>query len=221
AAVATYNSRKATLELARANLKRGEELAPSGGISKEDLDVRKQTVKVDEAAVEQALQQVYAIRVALGLPSQPPKGHELTEVPPGLEQNFSTVREVLGELIQSAAQLGYFPTSWDATPSQAIAAFYSQDPGDPLRMAAFAVAGGAPGAVCYKQDPSGALDRIYASIIPNAPPIKQARAKLEQVRRDLDNAELNLRYCDVVSDIDGVVTRRNVNAGDYVQVAQG
>ena len=36
--VATYESKKATLVLAQANLKRGEELAPSGGISKEDLD---------------------------------------------------------------------------------------------------------------------------------------------------------------------------------------
>ena len=39
--VATLKSRKATLALARANLKRGEELAPSGGISKEDLDQRR------------------------------------------------------------------------------------------------------------------------------------------------------------------------------------
>ena len=39
--VATYESKKATLELAQANLKRGEELVPSGGISKEDLDQRR------------------------------------------------------------------------------------------------------------------------------------------------------------------------------------
>src|SRR5262249_20326615 len=77
AAVATLKSRKATLELAKANLKRGEELKPGGGISKEELDQRRQTVKVDEAAVEQALQQVYAIRAGLGLPAQPPEGQEL------------------------------------------------------------------------------------------------------------------------------------------------
>ena len=41
--VATLNSRKATLELARANLKRGEELAPKGTLSKEELDTRRQT----------------------------------------------------------------------------------------------------------------------------------------------------------------------------------
>jgi membrane fusion protein, multidrug efflux system len=195
AAVAAYESRKATLVLAQANLKRGEELAPGGGISKEDLDQRRQTVKVDEAAVEQALQSVYAIRVGLGLPERPPAGHDLTEVPADLDQTFSTVRQALADLLQSAAQFGYFPTSWNATPKQAIADF-------------------------YKQDPKGNLDKIYARIIPNAPAIKQAEAKLLQAKSDLDQALLNLRYCDIVSDIDGVVTRRNVNAGNNVQVGQ-
>ena len=72
----------------------------------------------------------------------------------------------------------------------------------------------------YKQDPQGNLNRIYAQLIPNAPPIKQAEAKLLQARRDLAQAELNLRYCDVVSEIDGVVTRRNVNPGNNVQAGQ-
>jgi membrane fusion protein (multidrug efflux system) len=195
ASVATLNSRKATLELARANLKRGDELAPSGGISKEDLDQRRQTVKVSEAAVDQALQNIYAIRAGLGLPEQPAAGHELTEVPDNLDQNFSTVREALATLIQSAVQFGYFPTTWNATPKQAIADF-------------------------YKQDPQGNLDRIFAEIIPKAPIIKQAEAKLLQARSDLDQALLNLRYCDVVSEIDGVVTRRSVNPGNNVQVGQ-
>jgi membrane fusion protein, multidrug efflux system len=195
ASVATLNSQKAELDLARSNLRRAEELAPSGGISKEDLDVRRQAVKVDEAKVEQALQTIYANRASLGLPAEPPMGRDLSEVPADLDQNFSTVREALGKLIQSAAEIGYFPTSYDATPKQAVADF-------------------------YKQDPQGDLDRIYARIIPNAPPIKQAEAKLLQARRDLDQAQLNLRYCNVVSDIDGVVTRRNVNPGNNVQAGQ-
>jgi membrane fusion protein (multidrug efflux system) len=195
AQVATLESKKATLELAKANLKRGEKLEPSGGISKEELDQRRQAAKVGEAAVEQALQKVYAYRVSLGLPTQPAKGHDLSEVPANLDQNFSTVRQALGELIQSAAQLGYFPTSWNATPKEAIEGF-------------------------YRQDPEGNLNRIYAHLIPQAPAIKQAEAKLLQARRDLDQANLNLRYCDVVSEIDGVVTRRNVNPGNYVQVGQ-
>ncbi|MHC5544599.1 efflux RND transporter periplasmic adaptor subunit, partial [Singulisphaera rosea] len=132
----------------------------------------------------------------LGLPSQVPQGHNLGEVPAELVENFSSVRQALGQLLRSAAQLGYAPSTWDATPKQAIDQF-------------------------YKQDPEGNLERIYAKIIEQSPPIKQAEAKLVQARRDLDQAELDLRYCDVVSEIDGVVTRRNVNPGNNVQAGQG
>ncbi len=195
AAVATLASKKATLDLSKSNLTRGEELAPKGGISKEELDQRRQSVKVAEAEVDRALQTVYAIRVGLGLPAEPPKGKELRDVPDDLDQTFSSVRQGLGTLIQSAAQLGYFPTTWNATPRQALADF-------------------------YKQDPEGNLDRIYDNIIQNAPAIKQARAKLLQAQSDLADAKLNLRYCDVVSEIDGVVTRRNVNPGNHLAVGQ-
>ena len=195
AAVAILNSKKATLELARQNLKRGEELAPKGTISKEEFDQRKEAVKVADAATDQVLQQIYAIRVSLGLSARPPEGKQLADVPDDLDQNFSTVRQALAELMQSASQLGYFPVSWNATPKEVVAAF-------------------------YKQDPKGNLDHIYERLLPNAPIVKQAEAKLLQARADLEQAELNLRYTDVVSDIDGVVTRRNVNPGNNVTAGQ-
>jgi membrane fusion protein (multidrug efflux system) len=195
ALVAKLESAKATLALAQANLKRGEELLPSGGISKEDQDIRRQTVKVNQASVDQALQDVYAVRVGLGLPTEPPPGHPLSETPPDLVENFSNVRQALGQLLESASELGYSTTNWEATPRQAIDEF-------------------------YKQDPEGNLGRIYAKLIPQAPAIKQAEAKLMQARRELAQAELNLRYCDVVSEIDGLVTRRNVNPGNNVQAGQ-
>jgi membrane fusion protein (multidrug efflux system) len=43
---------------------------------------------------------------------------------------------------------------------------------------------------------------------------------LEQAQRDLDQAKLDLSYCTVVAEIDGVITRRNVNPGNNVQVGQ-
>jgi membrane fusion protein (multidrug efflux system) len=195
AAVATLNSRKATLVLAQANLRRGEKLFPQRAISQEDLDALVETEKVAEAGVEEAVQAIYSIRVGLGLPAQPPAGQGLAQVPAGLDQNFSAVRQALGDLLQSAAQFGYYPTSWTVSPQQAIANF-------------------------YKQDPQGNLNRILARLIPQAPAIKQAQARLLEARRDLAQAELNLRYCDIFSEIDGVVTSRTVNPGDYVQVGQ-
>ena len=194
--VATLKSRKATLELARANLKRGEELVPSGGISKEELDQRGRRSRSMRRPSIRPCRRSMRTRVGLGLPAQPPKGHDLSEVPADLDQNFSAVRQALGQLIQSAAQFGYARRSWDATPKQAIEEFLQAGPHRAISIASI------------------------ATLIPQAPAIKQAEAKLLQARRDLDQAELNLRYCDVVSEIDGVVTRRNVNPGNNVQAGQ-
>ena len=152
--VATYESSKANLELARANLKRGEQLAPSGGISKEELDVRRQTVKVDEAAVKQALQEVYATRAGLGLPAQPANGHDLTEVPPDLEQTFSGCPD-------GAVQPG--PDHGPARPAHGPRERHPQ---------------AVPGRVSASGTPSGDVDRILEALVPNAPAVKQAEAKL-------------------------------------------
>ena len=69
-------------------------------------------------------------------------------------------------------------------------------------------------------DPKGGVDRTFDRLAAAAPAVKQAEAKLVAAKRDLTLAELDLRYCDVVADIDGVVTRRNVNPGNDVQVGQ-
>ena len=193
--VAALESKKAALMRAQADFKRAEELLPAKAISQSDYDQFKEALLVADAQVKEALDNVYQTRVSLGLPALPPKGHDLTDVPPDLDQNYSAVRQALGDLLQSAAAFGYFPTSWTATPKEVIAAF-------------------------YKQDPEGDLNHILANLIPRAPAITQAESKLDQARRDLDEAELNLRYCTIVSDIDGVVTGRNVNPGNNVQVGQ-
>jgi membrane fusion protein, multidrug efflux system len=193
--IATLKSRQATLELARSNLRRGEELLPSGGISKEDLDQRRQSVKVAEAALDQAMEAVQASRVGLGLPAQPPAGRDLGEVPSDLDQNYSAIRQALGQLYRSASLLGFAPPSWVLSPKQALDVF-------------------------ERQDPERNLDRIFANLIAQAPAIKQAESKLHQAGRDLALAELDLRYCDIVSEIDGVVTTRNVNPGNHVSAGQ-
>ena len=147
------------------------------------------------AQVTEALESVYQARAALGLPGKPPEGTNITDVPPNLDQTFSSVRQALGELMQSAAQLGVVPSSYDLTPRQVVEEFYQRDPG-------------------------GDINRIYAKVIKNAPALKQAQAGLEQAQRDLDQAKLQLSYCTIPAEIDGVVTRRSVNPGNNVQVGQ-
>jgi membrane fusion protein (multidrug efflux system) len=150
---------------------------------------------VAKAQVVQALEDVYQARVNLGLPGPAPDGTSLTDVPADIDQTFSSVREALANLIHNAAQLGVVPSSYDLTPKQTLEEF-------------------------YKRDPEGNIDRIYAEIIKNAPSLKQAQTALLRTQRDLDQANLDLRYCKIVAEIDGVVTRRNVNPGNNVQVGQ-
>src|SRR5262249_41689003 len=147
------------------------------------------------AQVKQALENVYQARAALGLPAQPPEGTSLTDVPENLDQTFSSVREALGNRMQGAAPLGVASSSWDLAPNQVVTELYLRDPG------------------CD-------INKIYAGIIKTVAGLKEADAKLMQVQRELDDAKLNLRYCTVVAEIDGVITRRNVNPGNNVQVGQ-
>jgi membrane fusion protein, multidrug efflux system len=181
--------------LAQAEFDRAKKLLETKVSSKEEYDQKREQLDVASAQVKQALENVYQARAALGLPAQPAEGANLTDVPADLDQTFSSVREALGELMQSAAQLGVVASSWDMTPKQVVEEFYRRDPG-------------------------GDINRIYAEIIKTAPGLKQAEAVLMRAQRDLDEAKLNLRYCTIVADIDGVVTRRNVNPGNNVQVGQ-
>ena len=195
ARVATWEQSKATQVLGQAEFDRAKKLLETKVSSKEEFDQKREQLDVATAQVKQALENVYQARAALGLPAQPPEGASLTDVPANLDQTFSSVRQALGELMQSAAQLGVVASSWDMTPKQVVEEFYRRDPG-------------------------GDINRIYAEIIKTAPGLKQAEATLMRAERDLDEAKLNLRYCTIVAEIDGVITRRNVNPGNNVQAGQ-
>jgi membrane fusion protein (multidrug efflux system) len=195
--IAALETRRAGLTRAKADYDRAIELAKTpGAIAPQDVDQRREAYSVGQAQVTQALEAVYQIRVGLGLPAKPEKGEDLGQVPPDLDQNYSSVRQALAELMQSAATFGVVPPSYNATPKETIADF-------------------------YRRDPTANLDRIYAKLIKEAPAIQLAQAKLAQAKSDWDQAELNLRYCDVVAEIDGVITRRNVNPGNNVQAGEG
>jgi membrane fusion protein (multidrug efflux system) len=195
ARVATLDQAKAGLVYAQAEFDRAKHLLETKVISSEEFDQKREAIDSANAQVNTALQDVYQTRAALGLPRDPPAGKPLTDVPPDIDQTFSSVRQAVGELMKGAAQLGVVPSSYNILPRQLVAEFYRRDPG-------------------------GDIDKIYANILKNAPTVKQAQTAVEVAQRDLDQANLDLRYCNIVSEIDGVVTRRNVNPGNYVQVGE-
>jgi len=192
ARIASLEKSKATLKLAQLEFARAQQLLPQATISQQEYDRRQAALSVARAEESQATADVQQVRLSLGLPAQPKSG-DYGELPADLDQTFSSVREAQAALIQAAAQLGVVH-SFEQLPKKMVEQFEKLDQGD--------------------------VDRTLAEFLDNAPAIKQAEAKLESAKRDLIQAELNLRYCDVVADIDGVVTRRNVNPGNNVQVGQ-
>jgi membrane fusion protein, multidrug efflux system len=194
ARVAALKKAKATLVLAQQEFDRTSKLVVSETASRELYDQRQAALLIAHAGVVQALADANQIRVYLGLQERAEDSADLDQVPPDLDQTFSSVLRAQAELIQSAAELGVIH-SYNQTPKQMVEEF-------------------------EKLDPQGDVNRTFDRLAAEAPAVKQAEAKLGATQRDLALAELDLRYCDVVAEIDGVVTRRNVNAGNNVQVGQ-
>ena len=69
--------------------------------SHEQFDQREAALSVARADVTQALADIHQIRVSLGLPATPERGGDLGQVPPDLDQTFSSVRQAQAELIQT------------------------------------------------------------------------------------------------------------------------
>ncbi len=196
ASVAVFESKRATLDRARNDYIRAEKLFARGAVSREELDLRQETIKVAEAQVAEALSQVEQVRVSLGLQAQPTPGKPLTDVPPNLKEKFSSVRVAAAAFAQAIAEIGLPLAGTEATPKQILEEF-------------------------RRLDESRDIDVITTKLVKTAPTVKQAETAVLQAQRDLEQAELDLRYCDVRAEIDGVVTRRNVNPGNNVRVGQG
>jgi membrane fusion protein (multidrug efflux system) len=194
ARVAALRSKEASFERARADLARARGLLSRNAMAREEYDKYVEAERTAAAAVKQALEEVHEARVALGLAPHPEIA-QLTDVPANINQTFSGVRQVLAELNQSMAQIGFPLVSASQTPQQALDEF-------------------------ARRDKEGNIDRILERMVPEAPAVQQAEAKLLKARRDLAEAELDLRYCEITSEIDGVVTSRNVNPGNHVSPGQ-
>ena len=164
-------------------------------MSKQEFDAAAEAQSVAQAQLDKAQEDVYQIRASLGLRGKPETDDDLAAVPADLDQTYSAVKEAQGRLMQTAAQLGVVQ-SFDTSPKEMLATF-------------------------YKRDAQGDIDRILDQLFKDAPLVKPAEGKVDEAQAHLDQAKLDLRYCDVVAEIDGVVTRRNVNPGNHVVAGEG
>ena len=185
----------ATLIKAQADFEREKQLYQQQVIAKQEFDSFQEAFSVAQAQQQKAKHDVGAARAELGLAATSKNGDELSGLPVNLDQTYSAVKVAQERLMQTAAELGSFH-SFKESPEEMLAEF-------------------------YKRDSSGNIDAIFDEISRNAPDVEQAEANLNEAQANLHQAELNLSYCDVMADIDGVVTRRNVNPGDQVIAGEG
>jgi membrane fusion protein (multidrug efflux system) len=195
--VATLNKYQATLENAQKEYDRVSRLVRSNdAASREELDQRRATFLEAEAAVRTARENIRVTRAALNQPLEPPAAKDLGYVPPDLDQSHPSVRAALSQMIEAGAQLGIELPRDVETPQQLLERLH----------------------ILPRED--SRYEDFVHKLVEEAPAIKVAAADVEQAKADLAQARLDLRYCDVVSEIDGVVTRRNINPGNNVSAGQ-
>jgi membrane fusion protein, multidrug efflux system len=156
ARVAALDKSKAALTLAQIDFSRAKQLLGTPAESRQEYDRAQKALSTADAQVNEALAQVYQACVSLGLPAQPSGSEDLGQVPPDLDETFSSVLEAQADLIQSAAQLGVVH-SYDQSPKQMLEEFAKQ----------------------------GDIDRYFAQLTTEAPAVKQAEAKLDLVKINL------------------------------------
>ena len=192
--IATLNQEKASLNLAKSDYDRAQQLFKGDVTSHQSFDTSKAQLRVAQSKYNQALEAVNSVRSALGLASAEANSPELQQIPDNLNRTFSGVQEAEALLMSACEKLGLtFPEVY-MTPDQLMNFF--------------------------KQNSDGNEAAYFAQVLTNAPSIKEAQAKLEQAQGNLEQAVMNLHYCDVTAAIDGVITRRNLNPGNYVQAGQ-
>jgi membrane fusion protein (multidrug efflux system) len=186
ARVAALDKSKAVLTLAQIDFSRAKQLLGTPAESRQQYDRAQRALSTADAQVNEALAQVYQARASLGLPAQPISGEDLGQVPPDLDETFSSVLEAQADLIQSAAQLGVIH-SYAQSPKQMLDEFAKQ----------------------------GEIDRYFAQLTTEAPAVKQAEAKLDLAKINLGYTRLTAPAGGEVSERD-VRPGQYVHAGSQV-----
>src|SRR3984885_2712368 len=159
ARVAALKKAEASVTLAQQEFERTSKPVVSEFATCELYDQRQADLSIARADVVQALADANQVRVSLGLQTQPEDSADLDQVPPDLDQTFSSVLQAQANLIQAAAELGVVH-SYNQSPKQMLEEF-------------------------EKLDPEGNVDRTFDRLAAAAPAVKQAEAKLEAAKRDL------------------------------------
>ncbi len=193
--VAQLDRARALLETAQAQFDEIAKIEPQEAASRLELELKRDALARANAGVRVAEASIRQTRHSLGLGPDAPAGASADSVPADLSQGHPAVRSAMADLMQKMAELGVPLPAATETPAQLLDSF-------------------------NKMESSGDLEAWRNKLVDDAPMTRLAAAQREQAARELELAELDLKYTDVIAEFDGVVSRRNVNPGDVVQPGQ-
>ncbi|QEH39137.1 Multidrug export protein EmrA [Aquisphaera giovannonii] len=196
ASLATQAKAAAQRSLAEAELRRARNLLQSSSGTQQVVDQREASFQVAAATEVEALEQAHLARAAIGLPSIPPPGQGLGDVPADWANRAPAVRAALAELINVAVKIGADVPPIEEDARTAVENFRRKAPG-------------------------GDLDAYLNNLADDSPPVRLAKAGVEQASRALDQARLDLRDTKIRAEFSGVIGRRVANPGNRVQAGQG
>ncbi|HTU89946.1 MAG TPA: HlyD family secretion protein [Gemmataceae bacterium] len=196
----------ANLALAKKEHQRYAELAPRGGASKEVADQKEAGLHIAEEQVRSAQESVKQTRALLGLTADtetPERLQELPETYPGVRYAVSMAQQTLEEL---------------GSPTQLLTMGGAAIRAELARLSIPTLMEEVPDVKKAKAGVEQACAALGgASFNPRKPYDHPA---VVQAQKDLEQAELNLRYTVLTSPIAGYVNRRSVNPGNQVQPGQ-
>jgi membrane fusion protein (multidrug efflux system) len=208
AAAASLRAAQADMIFAQKEFDRVDHLVAKQSATRSELDQKRSVLDSTRERVKAAEQQVEQVRAQLAIG---PNYQQPDQVPANLERTDTEVRRGVATGQQVLAQLGVrFAKDLDPnTFHAAVKALLSRPDGwidqvPPVREA------------------RGQLDQTLAALGGESfnPSRLQEHPSVVKLRKELEQAELELSYTEVRAPVSGFVSRKSVNPGDHIQVGQ-
>jgi membrane fusion protein (multidrug efflux system) len=204
---ANLRQQQASERLAEVQYERVKSLDPKT-VGQEEIDQRQAALQVAHEQTSAAWQSIQQTRALLGLPAD---AQDPSATPANVGETFSGTQYAVASAQQALAQIG---VRFDA-PSPSLAALHE-------RLATLVVdqiVEQSPAVAAAKARVAQAQAALGGSAFDAAQPYANQPAVAE-AQKELEEAQLRLRYMQIVAPISGFVNRRNVNPGTHVQAGQ-
>lgn len=205
--VANLRQQQANLLLAQQEYDRVKKLGPQS-VSEEEIEQRSSALLVAQAQVASSQATVDETRALLGLPPNP---QDPGSVPADVGQTFNGMQYAASSVLGALAQLGLNFQSISSPKLMEMKQHFSA-------LSVDWVVENSPAVKAAKAQVASAQAALGGAHFDRSHP--ESQPEIVEAQKGLEQAELQLSYTDIRAPLSGYVSRRNVNPGALVSVAQ-